>query len=269
MNVVLNDQRLDRNGLDGRMSARVGIGQGQACRLICGSFATLSDQGFAVDWLIDQMVEVMNEHPPAEINDPIDGSNDYGGSGRWDGIVRSQLALCYAVLKGGPEPKMLGYWHVMLITDELFIRAMNGENVNKELTEADVLLPTSEGNYSLYFVDLFTRSTATHHWTVGRLAIGFIALLKQWQRSGIYVKRMVAHPSELQGEIIAREAGFSPGKKHKYHRLYRVKGVAESGLKECVMHSIDLTSAATFKLFHWAKYAGDLKELYAEHFVSR
>ena len=80
------------------------------------------------------------------------------------------------------------------------------------------------------------------------------------------MKRMVAHTSELEGEIIARETGFSPGQKHKYHRLYNVKGVPESGLKDSLMYSLDLSTASSFKLFDWTKYAGNLRKQYADHF---
>ena len=230
-------------------------------RFTKGSFATFLQAGVSKEWLLSQIYEVMDEHPPDVIPEGVEGSNDMGKDEKWNSVIINYPSALYAVVDN-QKNKMAGYWHVMSVKDKIFKNGIEGKNINRDFELSNVRGFDIPGRHNLYFVDLFRRWAYTAGEVNKQLFDGFVDFLTLNAKNGHFVKNIFAHASNPVAESMCNDAGFSSDwVAHKEHR--RKENPGSEIFIPTKIYQLALHENCDNRIFN---ANNELQELYKNHF---
>lgn len=148
--------------------------------------------------------------------------NEWGSDEKWERIHRECPDTLFLLFHNNQE--IIGYFHFVIINENLYKEIIAGENVNKTIETHDILPITQDitGNsieYDIYIVDFFILSShATYSANI--LLLYVIDYLYHLALQDIYIKRMVTNVTTTKAKILCINHGFEFRNKHKLHKVF-------------------------------------------------
>ncbi len=175
------------------------------------SFDELLKGGLEINSLWNAMVKILDKFPL-----PDDEGNDMGSKEKWCRIYDLSPDTGYALLHHSEG--IVGFWYVVAVTEEVYERILEGENINREIDTCDIRVFDMEGDYDLYLVDFFRTSETI----VARRCMlrKFMEFLESLALQDIYIKRIAANVTSYIAQNSCKSHGFKYIAEHKYHTMY-------------------------------------------------
>lgn len=190
------------------------------------SYAELRRSGMSEEEIFGAVDEILGEFPPADIDSPDQGSNDFGDESKWLQFIR-EFPESFRMIRRTDTKECVAYWHVASLNKELYERGRDGQNINLELEDLHIREFIAPGEHSLYFIDLFRKSLHNNPAVNRELLESFLLFLRDLSLSGHFIDRILAHASTPEAERICLEIGFSFVCNHRFHRRYLQAGSSQ------------------------------------------
>lgn len=186
----------------------------------------------------DQILPVYEEW---EIPDPDGEGNDFGTSEKWTDVARASPDTHFVMLED--EKHIVGFWAFAPVLSTVYETILSGANINKDFSAADIDYPFFEGDYDIYFIDLFytLERGLTPLVFLRHVLEGIQEVLENWAENQIFIRRIAAHLSTFPAiKLCEEDLGFTHVVDHETHTMFGRDGITPIATKVLELTSVDL-----------------------------
>ncbi len=128
--------------------------------------------------------------------------------------IFSEHPETWAIFVSKNRHEVVGYWHFVILPDDMFARAKRGELLESEITNENTCYLNTPGNYHLYFVMIIIKNRYKGYFFLRLLIKSFLDQLTDLANNGIFFDEICANALTEEGKQLSIAYGLKPIKEH-------------------------------------------------------
>lgn len=141
---------------------------------------------------------------------------------------------------------VVAYWQCFAVNDQTYDGILQGENINKSISEKDIHLLMEPGRYKLFFVSFFIKADHRGFKVRSLLRQDFIDFIRDTSDEGIFFTHIAANITGIEARQICDGFGFQKVIDHPIHRY----PIGDDTPEHAEIFELDLSSGAA-RLFQF------------------